>query len=63
MIYFDNAATTFYKPPAVIDAAVYAMKNLSVNPGRRTPATRYLTATIRASVRESWLFRGIRVME
>ena len=34
MIYFDNAATTFYKPPAVIDAAVYAMKNLSVNPGR-----------------------------
>lgn len=34
MIYFDNAATTFYKPPEVLNAAVNTVKNLSVNPGR-----------------------------
>lgn len=34
MIYFDNAATTFFKPPEVINAAVNTVKNLSVNPGR-----------------------------
>lgn len=34
MIYFDNAATTGYKPPEVIDAVVFAMQNLSANPGR-----------------------------
>ena len=34
MIYFDNAATSGYKPPEVIDAVNYAMKNLSANPGR-----------------------------
>lgn len=34
MIYFDNSATTFFKPPEVIGAAVSAMKYLSVNPGR-----------------------------
>lgn len=34
MIYFDNAATTGYKPPEVIEAVVYALKHLSVNPGR-----------------------------
>lgn len=33
MIYFDNAATTYYKPAAMIDAVVYAMKN-SGNAGR-----------------------------
>ena len=34
MIYFDNAATTFFKPQEVINAAVNTIKNLSVNPGR-----------------------------
>lgn len=34
MIYFDNAATTCFKPQCVIDAAVDVMKNYSVNPNR-----------------------------
>lgn len=34
LIYFDNAATTFFKPQEVINAAVNTIKNLSVNPGR-----------------------------
>ncbi|MCL2797902.1 MAG: aminotransferase class V-fold PLP-dependent enzyme [Firmicutes bacterium] len=34
MTYFDNAATTFYKPEPVQKAVVSAMKFLSANPGR-----------------------------
>ena len=34
MIYFDNAATTFYKPQSVIDTAVSALKEYSFNPRR-----------------------------
>lgn len=34
MIYFDNAATTIKKPQCVIDANVYALKNLCANAGR-----------------------------
>ena len=34
MIYFDNAASGFFKPYDSISAAEYAMKNLSVNAGR-----------------------------
>lgn len=34
MIYFDNAATSGHKPPSVINAVNYALKNLSANPGR-----------------------------
>lgn len=34
MIYFDNSATTHFKPVSVINAAVNAMKFLSANPGR-----------------------------
>ena len=34
MIYFDNAATTGYKPPEVIQAVNYALTHLSANPGR-----------------------------
>ena len=34
MIYFDNSATTQYKPECVINATVNAMKFLSANPGR-----------------------------
>lgn len=34
MIYLDNAATTYPKPDAVIQAMDYANKNLAVNAGR-----------------------------
>jgi cysteine desulfurase / selenocysteine lyase len=34
MIYFDNAATSFPKPPQVIDAAVEYMTRIGANPGR-----------------------------
>lgn len=34
MIYFDNAATGGFKPPAVLSAAYNTLKYLSVNPGR-----------------------------
>ena len=34
MIYFDNAATTFPKPPEVVRAIVNCLKNLGGNPGR-----------------------------
>ena len=34
MIYFDNAATTNYKPQTVINAAVEAMTKLPFNPNR-----------------------------
>ncbi len=34
MIYFDNAATTSPKPDSVREAVAFALKNLSVNPGR-----------------------------
>ena len=34
MIYLDNAATTFPKPPQVIRAVTGALTHLGVNPGR-----------------------------
>ncbi len=34
MIYLDNSATTFYKPPQVINAVKNALEFLSANPGR-----------------------------
>ena len=34
MIYLDNAATTYPKPPQVLRAASDAMKNYGANPGR-----------------------------
>lgn len=34
MIYFDNAATTFPKPPEVIEAVNDCLKNYCANPGR-----------------------------
>ncbi len=34
LIYLDNAATSGTKPRSVIEATVYALKNLSANPGR-----------------------------
>lgn len=52
MIYFDNSATTFYKPPEVIGAAVSAMKFLSVNPGRSAHFMSTKGARLVFSVRE-----------
>ena len=34
MIYFDNAATTFPKPPKVIEAVLNALTEVGANPGR-----------------------------
>ena len=34
MIYFDNAATTKYKPDSVIEALMYYLTNIGVSPGR-----------------------------
>ena len=34
MIYFDNAATSWPKPPGVIEAMVHFMKEVGANPGR-----------------------------
>lgn len=34
MLYFDNAATTFPKPPEVIEAVSDCLKNFCANPGR-----------------------------
>lgn len=34
MIYFDNSATSFYKPKAVKNAVINAINNLTANPGR-----------------------------
>jgi cysteine desulfurase/selenocysteine lyase len=34
MIYFDNAATSWPKPPQVIEAMVHFMKEVGANPGR-----------------------------
>lgn len=34
MIYFDNAATSFPKPPQVVEAAVEYMTRIGANPGR-----------------------------
>ena len=34
MMYFDNGATTYPKPQAVINAAMAAMRDFGANPGR-----------------------------
>ena len=34
MVYLDNAATTYPKPPSVISKSSYAMVNYGANPGR-----------------------------
>lgn len=34
MLYFDNAATTFPKPPAVLEAVFQCMEEYAANPGR-----------------------------
>lgn len=34
MIYLDNSASSFYKPPCVVNAVKNALEFLSANPGR-----------------------------
>lgn len=34
MIYLDNAATSWPKPPAVLDATLHALRDVGANPGR-----------------------------
>lgn len=34
MIYFDNAATTKYKPESVYEAANFYLREMGVSPGR-----------------------------
>ncbi|MFH0725748.1 MAG: aminotransferase class V-fold PLP-dependent enzyme [Pseudomonadota bacterium] len=34
LIYLDNAATSFHKPPQVVDAMVHYMRHVGANPGR-----------------------------
>ena len=46
MIYFDNSATTFYKPPSVIGAVNSSLKYLSANPGRSGHSLSLKTATL-----------------
>ena len=33
-IYLDNAATSFHKPPGVVEAMVHFMNHVGANPGR-----------------------------
>lgn len=46
MIYFDNSATTFYKPDCVKNAVYSAMSHLSANPGRASHALSIKTASM-----------------
>ncbi len=39
MVYLDNAATSGKKPPGVVNAVAYALKNYSANPGRSGHST------------------------
>lgn len=52
MIYFDNAATSGYKPEAVIDAVTHTMKNVSANPGRSGHTLAVRAAMIVSETRE-----------
>ena len=52
MIYMDNAATSFFKPPEIINAAVSTVKFLSVNAGRGSHFMALKGARLIMSVRE-----------
>lgn len=64
MIYFDNAATTGHKPPAVINAVDNALKNLCANPGRSGHKTSLLAAnTVFAARERAAKFFGLEAAE
>lgn len=52
MIYFDNAATSGYKPEAVIDAVTHTLRHVSANPGRSGHILAVKAAMIVAETRE-----------
>lgn len=52
MIYCDNAATTYPKPPAVYDAVMHYMRDIGVSPGRSNHALTHNADTIVFETRE-----------
>ncbi len=53
MIYFDNSATTRYKPEGVFGGANAAMRRLSANPGRGSHALALKAASLVHTARET----------
>lgn len=53
MIYFDNGATTFPKPPSVVNAVTSTLKNYGANPGRSGHSMSLKAAEIMYNCRES----------
>lgn len=53
MIYLDNAATTFPKPPQVVRAAAGAMEKLGANPGRGGHRLSLMAGRVVESCREA----------
>ena len=53
MIYLDNAATTYPKPPCVTQAVIRAMERAGGNPGRRGHALSLAAAEAAWNCRES----------
>ena len=51
-VYFDNAATSYPKPPSVKSAVLYAMEHYGGNPGRSGHTVSLKTAEMVFSVRE-----------
>ena len=52
MIYCDNAATTFPKPPAVYEAVLDFMKNIGASPGRSSHSLAIKASTVVFETRE-----------
>ena len=53
MTYFDNAATSYYKPNCVINAISAALKHLSANPGRSSHSLSLKCAILINKAREN----------
>ncbi|HID86982.1 MAG TPA: aminotransferase class V-fold PLP-dependent enzyme, partial [Anaerolineae bacterium] len=53
MIYFDNAATSWPKPPGVVEAMVHFMGEVGANPGRSAHRLSIAAARIVYEARES----------
>ncbi len=53
LVYLDNAATSFPKPPEVIEAMIHFMTNVGANPGRSGHALAQEAEKIVRSTRES----------
>lgn len=53
MIYFDNAATSWPKPPGVVEAMVHFMEDVGANPGRAAHARAVESGRILYGAREA----------